>query len=129
MARMCSSSTTFLKQEERDKQIMNVNVLKHKAFQGNYHALPGTVDSLREVILMCFILANKRQKTDISRCTRAELPSSKAVAYSSTACVYEPRNLLITTTILLEDFSVVSHGSRHIYSLVFVTIQSAHLPL
>ena len=35
-----------------------------KLFNGNYHALTGTADSLREALSMCIILANKRQKTD-----------------------------------------------------------------
>lgn len=55
-----------------------------KPFNGNYHALPGTADSLREALLMCFILANKRQrqtKADAQElnCQR----SQQAVAYST----------------------------------------------
>lgn len=43
-----------------------------KLLNGNYHALPGTADSWREALSTCFILANKRQKTD--SITRAQLP-------------------------------------------------------
>lgn len=55
-----------------------------KPFNGNYHALPGTADSLREALLTCFILANKRQrqtKADAQElnCQR----SQQAVAYST----------------------------------------------
>lgn len=33
-----------------------------KLFNGNYHAVPGTADSLREALSMCFIIEDKRQK-------------------------------------------------------------------
>lgn len=73
-----------------------------KPFNGNYHALPGTADSLREALLTCFILANKRQrqtKADAQElnCQR----SQQAVAYSTFGPFTSPRHLLVTLSIFL----------------------------
>lgn len=85
-----------------------------KPFNGNYHALPGTADSLRGALPTCFSLASERQKTDLSICSRAQL------ARESTSCslftqqnndiypIHDRYNLRRTSTITGRSVSVGS---------------------
>lgn len=81
-------------------------------FSSNYHALPGTADSLREALSACFTLANGRQKTDLGRCTRARLanqPTSCSLFIENKLMfdpVHDPCNLLITYDIFLESVKI-----------------------
>lgn len=71
---LCLSSTvhSLLKQEGREKQIMNVNAQKHKAIQTQLPRTAWHSWQFERSTLNAFYSC--KQKTDLSRCTRAQLP-------------------------------------------------------
>lgn len=110
---MCLSSS-LLKQEGKEKQIISVNAQKHKAFQWQ---LPRTAwyswQFERSLLRAVLYSSKQRQKMHLGRCTRAPLPKLSTVfglfiKFIAADPAHGAYNLLITSAICFR--SVIRTG-------------------